>query len=57
MYNSKYTNGPALRNCYVHGSNRSLGNEETHKRAYFRLLILMILELLKIEDDLKLRIP
>ena len=55
MYNSKFTNGPALRNCYVHGSNRSLGNEEAHKRAYFRLLILMILELLKIEDDLKLR--
>lgn len=52
MYNSKYTNGPALRNRYVHGSNRGPGNEDVHKRAYFRLLILLVLELLKIEEDL-----
>ena len=52
MYNSTYTNGPALRNRYAHGSNSSLANDNVHKEAYFRLLILLILSLLKIEEDL-----
>lgn len=49
---SKYTNGRALRNHYVHGSNASAANQQIHREAYHRLLILLILELLKIEDDL-----
>lgn len=52
MYNTKYTNGPALRNRYVHGSHADPSKENVHRNAYYRLLILMILELLKIEDDL-----
>lgn len=55
MYNSPYTNGPALRNRYVHGTNGSPDLDYQHKSAYYRLLILLILVLLKIEDDLILR--
>lgn len=52
MYNSTYTNGPALRNRYLHGTNSDATNEDVHKKAYLRLLILLVLELLKIEEDL-----
>lgn len=52
LYNTKYTNSRALRNRYVHGSNVDAGKEDIHRNAYNRLLILLILELLKIEDDL-----
>lgn len=52
MYNTKYTNGPALRNRYVHGSHADPSKENVHRNAYCRLLILLILELLKIENDL-----
>lgn len=52
MYSSKYTNGPALRNRYVHGSHAAPDKENIHRNNYYRLLILLILELLKIEDDL-----
>lgn len=55
LYNTKYTNGPALRNRYVHGSNADASKENVHRYAYYRLLILLILELLKIEDDLSHR--
>ena len=52
MYNTKYTNGPALRNRYVHGSFPDPGNESLHRNNYYRLRILLVLERLKIEDDL-----
>ena len=52
MYNTPYTNGPALRNRYVHGTSGSPNQDYKHRSAYNRLLILLILELLKIEDDL-----
>lgn len=52
MYNSPFTNGPALRNRYVHGTNVDPTQEHVYKASYDRLLILLILELLKIEDDL-----
>ena len=52
MYNTQYTNGPALRNHYAHGSHAAASKENVHHNAYNRLLILLILELLKIEDDL-----
>lgn len=52
LYNSKYTNGPALRNRYVHGSHAAPDKENIHRNNYYRMLILLILELLKIEDDL-----
>ncbi len=52
MYNTPYTNGPALRNRYLHGNSGSPTQDYKHRSAYNRLLILLILELLKIEDDL-----
>lgn len=52
MYNTPFTNGPALRNRYVHGTNSNPNRDYKHRNAYNRLLILLILELLKIEDDL-----
>ena len=52
MYNTKYANGPALRNRYAHGSFADPEKENIHRNNYNRLLILLVLELLKIEDDL-----
>lgn len=52
LYNSKYTNSRALRNRYVHGSHVDADKVDVHCSAYNRLLILLTLELLKIEDDL-----
>lgn len=52
MYNTRYTNGPALRNRYAHGSYAEPEKDGIHRNNYNRLLILLILELLKIEDDL-----
>lgn len=47
---SEYTNGLDLRNKYAHGTNPS--NEEEHKNDYLILLKILILVLLKIENDL-----
>lgn len=52
LYNTPFTNAPALLNRYINGSNSNPGQENAHKNAYYRLLIILILELLKIEDDL-----
>lgn len=52
LYNTKYTNGPALRNRYAHGSHANPSEIIAHQYAYNRFLLLLILELLKIEDDL-----
>lgn len=55
LNNEKFTNGPALRNRYEHGAIGSGVGDEYHKNAYFRLLNLLILYLLKIEEDLKMQ--
>ena len=55
LNNEKFTNGPALRNRYDHGVIGSSVSDEQHKNNYYRLLNLLILYLLKIEDDLKVR--
>ena len=55
MYNTRYTNGPALRNKYTHGSNSCSSSEQRHRESYYRLLVLVILELLKIDEDLSCR--
>jgi hypothetical protein len=47
---SEYTNGPDIRNKYTHGTNTD--SEEIHKNIYFILLKLLVLILLKIENDL-----
>lgn len=45
-----YTNGYDLRNKYSHGTNTQ--SEEKHKSDYYLLLKIIILTLLKIEDDI-----
>jgi len=49
----EFTNGHDLRNKYLHGTNSF--SEEVHKRDYYRLLKIIILTLLKIEDDVLIR--
>lgn len=54
LNNEKYTNGPALRNRYMHGA--AIGSSEAeHRKAYFRILNLMILLTLKIFEDLSMK--
>jgi hypothetical protein len=45
-----YTNGYDLRNKYSHGTNTQ--SEEKHKNDYYLILKVIILTLLKIEDDI-----
>ncbi len=54
LNNEKYTNGPALRNRYMHGV--AVGsNEAEHRKAYFRILNLLLLLTLKIFEDLSMK--
>lgn len=46
----EFTNGFDLRNKYLHGTNTFSENE--HKNDYYKLIKLIILTLLKIEDDI-----
>lgn len=46
----EFTNGFDLRNKYLHGTNTFSENE--HERDYYRLIKIIILTLLKIEDDI-----
>jgi len=50
--NSKFTNGPALRNHYAHGSNPPADDENTHMKVYLVFLRLLTIIILKIRDDL-----
>lgn len=50
--NMKFTNGKAYRNNYAHGSTPPVDDEEAHVDAYYTFLKLLVLLLLKIEDDL-----
>ena len=54
LNNEKFTNGPALRNRYMHGAAIGASDAE-HRRAYFRILNLIILLTLKIYEDLSLK--
>ena len=49
---SEFTNGLDLRNSYLHGTQANPDEIEKHEYAYFSYLKLLILALLKIEDDL-----
>jgi hypothetical protein len=53
---SEFTNGLDLRNSYVHGTQANPEDIVKHQYAYFRYLKLLVLVLLKIEDDLILRL-
>jgi hypothetical protein len=49
---SEFTNGLDLRNSYLHGTQATPDEVQKHEYAYFTYLKLLILTLLKIEDDL-----
>lgn len=49
---SKYTNGYAYRNHYAHGSSPQVDDDNAHVTAYFTMLRLFIILILKICDDL-----
>ena len=49
---SLFTNGLDLRNKYLHGTQANPEDEGSHKYAYYTYLKLIVLALLKIEDDL-----
>lgn len=51
---AEFTNGLDLRNKYVHGSNGD--SEEEHRNAYFIFLRLLVLAMLKIEEDLSINL-
>ena len=50
--NEKFTNGSSYRNHYAHGSEPPTDDVEYHITAYYVLLKLFILLILKIYDDL-----
>ena len=49
---SEFTNGWDLRNKYLHGIQANPEETEKHKEVYLKYLNLIVLALLKIEDDL-----
>lgn len=55
LNNKSFTNGPSIRNTYMHGNNSSPEKEREHQRNYYRILILFVLILIKIEEDLSLK--
>ena len=54
LNNEKYTNGPAIRNQYAHGAIPVGDNVQIHTKNYYIFLMLLILFLLKIEDELRI---
>lgn len=50
--NMMFTNGKAYRNNYAHGSVTSAIDDEEHLKAYYTLLKLLVILMMKIEDDL-----
>ena len=49
---SEFTNGLDLRNSYLHGTQANPEEVQKHEYAYFTYLKLIVLAMLKIEDDL-----
>lgn len=54
LNNNKYTNGPAIRNQYAHGTIPVGDDVQVHTQNYYILLMLLILLLLKIEDEFRI---
>ncbi len=50
---SKFTNGYDLRNSYLHGTN--VYDENQHQADYYSILKLLIIIVIKINDDLCLK--
>lgn len=53
LNNNKYTNGPAIRNQYAHGT-IAVDDVQAHVNNYYIFLMLLILLLLKIEDEFRI---
>ena len=49
---SEFTNGLDLRNSYLHGTQATPDEKQKHEHSYFTYLKLIVLSLLKMEDDL-----
>lgn len=54
LNNNKYTNGPAIRNMYAHGAIPMGDDVQVHAKNYYILLTLLVLLLLKIEDEFRI---
>lgn len=54
LNNEKFTNGPAIRNNYAHGTTPSYSDKK-HLQNYLQLLVLFIMLLLKISEDLDMK--
>lgn len=52
---AEFTNGPDLRNKYMHGSNVDAANEQEHFSTYISVLKLLITIVIKINDEFWLR--
>jgi len=52
---SEFTNGLDLRNSYLHGTQASPKEVEKHEMSYFIYLKIIVLTILKIEDDLEIK--
>lgn len=55
LNNAEFSNGPALRNKYVHGSQKNDAGEDTHFHAYVIALRMVIALVLKMNDEFCLR--
>ena len=55
LNNAEFSNGPALRNRYVHGSQRNDAGDDTHFHAYVIALRMVIALVLKMNDEFCLR--
>ena len=51
---SEFTNGLDLRNSYLHGTQANPDEIQKHEYAYFTYLKLLVLTMLKIDDDLQI---
>ena len=51
---SEFTNGLDLRNSYLHGTQADPDEIQKHEYAYFTYMKLLVLTLLKMDDDLQI---
>lgn len=48
---TEYENGLEIRNSYIHGNQHVIEDESKHEQNYYRILIIMVLLAIKINDD------
>ena len=54
LNSTEFSNGPKLRNNYSHGAKSCLESENEHQIAYYHFLMLLVILLLKMDEDMKL---